>query len=45
MGLKLEWDEKKAAANLKKRGVSFEERPPLSGIPCRSRSVIRNIPV
>lgn len=25
MGLKFEWDQQKAASNLKKHGVSFEE--------------------
>ena len=33
MGLKFEWDKRKAAGNLKKHGVSFEEAagvPPIS---------------
>ncbi len=31
MGLKFEWDEKKAASNLKKHGVSFEEASTVFG--------------
>ena len=33
MGLKFEWDEKKAAANLRKHGVSFEEAASAFGDP------------
>jgi uncharacterized DUF497 family protein len=33
MGLKFEWDRRKAAANLKKHGVSFEEAATAFGDP------------
>lgn len=33
MGLRLEWDAKKAAANLRKHGVSFEEATTVFGDP------------
>ena len=33
MGLRFEWDEKKAAANLRKHGVSFEEAASAFGDP------------
>lgn len=33
MGLKFEWDKRKAAANLKKHGVSFEEAATAFGDP------------
>jgi uncharacterized DUF497 family protein len=33
MGLKFEWDKRKAAANLKKHGVSFEETATAFGDP------------
>ena len=44
MGLTFEWDEKKAAANLRKHGVSFEEAASAFGDPCRSPSLTQNIP-
>jgi len=44
VGVTFEWDEQKAAANLRKHGVSSEEGASAFATPCRSRSLTQNIP-